>query len=217
MEPDGQPRFGDQPISAFLAQAAARTATPGGGAIAMLFAAAAASMGEMTARFTVGARGADAAREAVARELADSLADARKRLLELMDADAVAFERLAAARRLPRGDDAERRLRQERMDAATWEAIAVPLNGARIVADALARLATAVADLNQNLISDAGVCAHGLLAGLAACGLNVRVNARGRHADRQMQAVLAQLEQLESVASAHGAAALAEVNRILSE
>src|SRR6187551_2880116 len=87
-------------IDAFLTAAAAKQPTPGGGSIAALTGALAASMGEMVLNYSVGKKSL-AAHEPAMREALAEFTRARRLLLALMVEDQVAYEALTAARKLP--------------------------------------------------------------------------------------------------------------------
>ena len=87
---------------------------------------------------------------------------------------------------------------------------------ARWAASGLSTLAAEAPRLNRNLITDAGVCAHGLLAALRSFGLNVRVNARALKDDPTATEALAELDRLEASGLADAEATLAVVHEVLS-
>ena len=140
----------DETIAAFLRQLAARTPAPGAGAAAALHAAQAAALIAMVARFSDGPRH-DA--KIVGRVLpaADALIPAA---LGLAEADAMAFETVMAAYRLPRTSPEERQARSRAIGEALGHASGPP-------ADLLAlsgRLIGLAEDLlpaaNRNLTGD---------------------------------------------------------------
>src|SRR5215218_9780845 len=100
----------DEPLGAFLEQAASASPTPGGGALAAVGGALGAAMLAMTARLTQGRSQYEAVQDQVA-ALAAAADAAREALLGLADADAAAYQAVVTALRLPRGDDAERATR----------------------------------------------------------------------------------------------------------
>src|SRR5437773_11595290 len=97
-------------ISDFLDRLSSDDPTPGGGALAALAGAQASAMLAMVCQLTVG-RPRFAAVEDQVRALLDELAQCRRDLLALADADADAYGEVAAAYRLPRGTDAEKEAR----------------------------------------------------------------------------------------------------------
>src|SRR3954463_8306073 len=87
-------------IEKFLDASAARQPTPGGGSVAALAGALAASMGEMVVNYSLGKKDL----EAFADELKPALAEyhrARGMLVQLMGEDQQAYAALTAARKLP--------------------------------------------------------------------------------------------------------------------
>src|SRR5579859_3829799 len=86
--------------------------TPGGGAAAAVVGALGAALIEMTANLTIGRpRLADV--EGQAKQIEGRAAELRHRLERLGDADADAFDKVTAAYRLPRGDDAQKAARTQ--------------------------------------------------------------------------------------------------------
>jgi methenyltetrahydrofolate cyclohydrolase len=138
-------------VRSFLDLVAAREPAPGGGAAAAMTAALAAGLVAMAARFS-DARlpsAADAARQA------DEL---RTRAAALADQDAAAYGAVLEAYRLPNdGDGAERR---DRIAAALYRAATVPLEIAEIAAQAAGLAAGLAAGGNPNLRGDALAAAH---------------------------------------------------------
>src|SRR3954470_7395002 len=110
----------DQPLGAFLEQAASASPTPGGGALAAVGGALGAAMIAMTARLTEGRKQYDAVQAQVV-DLAVASDSAREALLNLADADAQAYAAVVAAMRLPRADDAERATRAASLQSAMIE------------------------------------------------------------------------------------------------
>ena len=108
----------DETIASFLTRLAARTAAPGGGATGALHAAQAAALLAMVARYSDGPRH-DAEVVGRVRAAADGLAE---EAIDLAEADAAAFQKVAAAYQLPKGTDEEK--------AARSDAIAEALAGA---------------------------------------------------------------------------------------
>ncbi|MDW8261155.1 MAG: cyclodeaminase/cyclohydrolase family protein [Phycisphaerales bacterium] len=159
-------RDASEPFDRFLDAVAARSPTPGGGAVAAAGGALAAAMGEMVLQYSVGKKGLESHQG----ELADALgrfARARRLMLQLMVEDQSAYEALRAARV---GSD------PAAVAAAVRLAVQVPQS---IAATAAAVLETArqVAPLaNRHLLSDLAVCAELAMATVRCALCNVRVN-----------------------------------------
>ncbi len=159
------------PIAAFLDAAAAKQPTPGGGSVAALAGALAASMGEMVVNYSVGKKNLAEFSPQHQAALAQ-FHQARQLLLGLMVEDQMAYEAMTQVRKLP--EDSDQR-------AASWApalltCVRVPQT---IAATGLAVLRLAeqmVEKVNVYLLSDLAVCAD-LAMATVRCGLyNVRVN-----------------------------------------
>src|SRR5687767_2586215 len=106
-EAEGRPT-----LEAYLDSLAAAVPAPGGGSATGLAGALGAALVCMVANYTVGRPKYAAVEEEVraALEEADAL---RVQLMELAEVDYKAYERVAAARRLPRSNEGERMLRYD--------------------------------------------------------------------------------------------------------
>ncbi len=165
------PRLADLPVTAFLERLAATTPTPGGGSVAALAGALAASLGRMVCGYTLG-KPRFAAVAPQVQALADRFVRAARALTALLDEDAAAYEVLSAALKLDQANPE----RPARVAAAARLAASVPLETAALsravrgAAEELVRLG------NPLLRSDAEAAAHLADAALAAAAANVRAN-----------------------------------------
>jgi methenyltetrahydrofolate cyclohydrolase len=144
---DGDRPLRDYSLEEYLAAVAARQPAPSGGAVAAVTVASAAGLVGMAARFSGELAGTSISPAELATE-ADGL---RAAVLELGDADAVAYAEVLAAYRAPR----EQPDRRERIRGALVEAANVPLR----IAEVGAQVAAAGLELarrgNPNLAGDA--------------------------------------------------------------
>lgn len=160
-----------QPIGDWLDQLAAKTPTPGGGAVAALVGAIGAALGSMVVAYT---RGKKAFHEIEA-ELADVAArldKTRLLLLELADEDARAYAALNEMMRMPEDDP----VRVEGWSGAVRDAIDVPRAGVAACASLASLLESLVGRSNRWLGSDLAIAADLAAAGASAFAWNVRVN-----------------------------------------
>ena len=151
---------------------------PGGGSTAALCGALSASLSSMVANLTVGKKGYEAV-QAEMKALALEAQKIKDGLLQAVDDDTDAFNKLMDAFRLPKKTEEQARLREEAVEATTKGATLVPLE---VMTKSLAcmRLAREAAlKGNQNSLSDAGVA--GLTGQACAEGAyyNVRINLPG--------------------------------------
>jgi len=158
-------------IETFLDAAAAKQPTPGGGSIAALAGALAASMGEMVLNYSVGKKKL-AQYEPELRDALAELTRARQLLLRLMVEDQVAYESLTAARKLPDSHPT----RQDEFNVALLASIRIPQ---AIGATSLAILELAeklTGKVNHFLLSDLAVCCELAMATIRCAAYNVRAN-----------------------------------------
>lgn len=158
-------------IGDFLTAAGAKQPTPGGGAVAALAGALAASMGEMVLNYSVGKKSLTAHEPALQQALGE-FARARALLLGLMVEDQQAYEALSAARKLPESAPT----RQNEFNTALLACVRVPQ---AIGATALATLQLAdrlVEKVNPYLLSDLAVCCELSMATIRCAAYNIRAN-----------------------------------------
>ena len=171
-------RLQDLSVAAFLDRLAAGTPTPGGGSAAALGGALGGALLQMVCRLTVGR---DEARphEAALGALLGQAADLEKRLRELVDEDALAYDQVMAALRLPKGTDDEKAARRTALRRANAAATDTPLRTAEACHALLGLAAELAATGNRNALSDIGSAAQLAQAGLRGAVMNVRINLPG--------------------------------------
>ncbi len=158
-------------IAKFLEAAAAKQPTPGGGSIAALSGAMAASMGQMCVNYSIGKKGL----ESHTKQFQDAIGEfqrARTLLLALMVEDQTAYEALTAAKRLAKDSPDQ----SAALASAVEACIEVPQS---IAAASLAVLSLAdslVDSVNAYLLSDLVVCADLAMAAVRSALSNLRVN-----------------------------------------
>ncbi len=165
----------DLSIKAFLTETASKSPVPGGGSVAALSAALAASLAEMVANLSVGRKGfenSQAEMEAL-QERAQAL---RVQLAEYIQWDADAYHQVMAAHGLPGGSPEEKQRRSKAIQAGLKQAARVPLEVAVHSLEILELAQTAVTQGNPNAVTDAAVGTMlARTAGLAAL-YNVKIN-----------------------------------------
>jgi formiminotetrahydrofolate cyclodeaminase len=165
----------DLSVADFLDQAAAATATPGGGAVAATGGALGASMVSMTARLTEGRKAYEAVQAEVA-VLAKEADAARRDLLDLAEADARAYHAVLTALGRPRGDERERAARAAAVQAALMEATRVPAAVVARCGAVIALAETAAAIANRNALGDVATGALLAEAAMRSAALQAELN-----------------------------------------
>lgn len=157
-------------VRGFLDSVAARTAAPGGGAVAAVTVGAAAALVAMSARFANG----DLA------ELAGHADRLRAEVVALADTDADAYGAVLDAYRSPK----EQPRRHARITAALKTATEVPLRIARVGSEVAGMAARLAAEGNRNLAGDACTASALAQAATRAAATLVRINVEAGNLDR---------------------------------
>jgi formiminotetrahydrofolate cyclodeaminase len=167
--------FSDKTIQQFLEELASPAPAPGGGSAAALAGALGAALVAMVCRLTIGRKNY----EDVSPELEAVLPRAeqkRRALIDLMEADAVAYHQVISAYKLPKETEEQKATRAQATQRALREAASVPLQIAAACADVLDMVLPVAAKGNKNAESDAGAAALLAEAGLRGAVLNVEIN-----------------------------------------
>ncbi|MGH9814890.1 MAG: glutamate formimidoyltransferase [Candidatus Acidiferrales bacterium] len=159
----------------FLDAVAAPTATPGGGSVAALGAAVAASLGQMVA-------GLSRKKKAQARHVdqlsgaLDELRQAAAALTEAIETDAASYDAVLASMKLPKETPDEQSRREAAIQKATQMAALVPLRVAQAAAEIFERLGQLEAISSPSMLSDLRVGRLMAAAGARGALENVAIN-----------------------------------------
>jgi len=162
----------------FVGELSMDSPAPGGGSVAALCGALSAALSAMVANLTVGKKGYEGVREDMVATAvrAQVLKDG---LLEAVDRDTRAFNKVMDAFRLPKTTPEQALEKERAVEEANKEATLVPLEVLEKSVEAVALAAVAAAKGNKNSVSDAGVAG---LAGQAAgegAAFNILINLAG--------------------------------------
>lgn len=180
----------DRRIGELLEQLAARTPTPGGGAVASVAGALGAALGNMVLAYSVG-RKSLAQHEDRLQDAARRLGRARAVLLELAAEDEAAYGLVNELSRLP-GEDP----RRAELPCATLAASQVPLSCMATCMNVLGVLDELPDITNRNMRSDLAIAAILAEAGARAAAWNVLVNLPGLEDERTRQDLAEQCDSL---------------------
>ncbi|HUW35071.1 MAG TPA: cyclodeaminase/cyclohydrolase family protein [Planctomycetota bacterium] len=162
-------------IREYLDDAASGKPAPGGGSVSAMVGSLGATMACMAANFTVGKEKFRSVQPECRAILERCQASCRK-LLEFVDADVQAYSHVSKAYGMPRETAEQKAARTAAIQEALRVAMAAPLGALRVCAAVVDDLARLVDIANPNLISDVGVAALHVYAGLRGCKLNVEIN-----------------------------------------
>lgn len=159
----------------FLEKLASKEPVPGGGGAAALGGAIGAALASMVANLTLGKEKFLAVESEMLR-LAAASEYLRQELLQLAQEDASVFEAFMNCYKMPKATDAEKALRQDKIQEAAKMAAEIPLKiGEKSLAVLL--LAAEAAELgNPAVITDAAVAALMARAAVRSAVYNVKIN-----------------------------------------
>lgn len=164
-------------LHGYIAAVSSGAPAPGGGSVAGLVGALAASLGSMVANMTIARKKDPATVPTELTEAVGLLGDATRRLVDLSAQDESAYGQYIAATRLPKATQAERSVRRAAQQDALLVAADVPLAVAELCRTTLLTL-TPVARLGtRHALADCSVGAWLATAAAHATLINVRTNA----------------------------------------
>lgn len=167
--------FAQLSIEEFVRRLSDGNPTPGGGSAAALAGAMGSALVAMFCNLTAGKKKYAAVREEMEAVAAFAL-ERKEQLLELVDRDSAAYEKIVAANRLPKETEAEKSKRREASDAATLEATRTPLETAAVCVSLLERITPLAAKGNPNALSDLKVGTELLFTAFTGARANVEIN-----------------------------------------
>ena len=154
--------FADKPFREVLDAFSSPSPTPGGGSAC----AAAAAFGTALLRMAAAIAGVDQ----------QSLQRIEERLIDAIDADAVAYRYVISAQRQPKDTDAERGLRTASIQLALRGATEVPLSIMRLCSSALYEATEVAAHARRSTVGDIGVAMALLRAAAEGARLTIDAN-----------------------------------------
>jgi formiminotetrahydrofolate cyclodeaminase len=151
--------------------------TPGGGSAAAAVASLAAGLVRMVAELTAGSpKFSDVAPRA--KSLGAIAAAVADELLKCVDDDVIAFDKVSAAYKMPRSDDAQKAARSAAIQTALAVAAEPPLRVVELAERACGLAAELVDFGTPNAVSDLGCAAAFAQAAAQGAAFNVEINAR---------------------------------------
>ena len=162
-------------IKEFINKVISNDPVPGGGSVSALNGALAGALAAMVANLTIGRKKYAEVNDIMV-ELSSRFEKLSSRLIEDVDRDSDAYNRVFAAFKMPKETDEEKQARNEAIQRETKYAAQVPMEVARAVYEVLPMIDTVAQKGNSNAVTDA--CVSMMCARTAILGalLNVRIN-----------------------------------------
>jgi glutamate formiminotransferase/formiminotetrahydrofolate cyclodeaminase len=168
----------DLSLKNFINETASESPAPGGGSVSAYMGALGIALGTMVANLSAHKRGWDERWKEFS-DWAEKGKQIQDRLLQLVDDDTDAFNKIMEAYALPGKSDEEKHLRNAAIQEATRLAIMVPFQVMETAYSGFGLIQEMVRIGNPNSLTDAGVGALAIRSCIMGAFLNVRVNASG--------------------------------------
>jgi glutamate formiminotransferase / formiminotetrahydrofolate cyclodeaminase len=187
----------DMTVDGFACETASESPAPGGGSISAYLGALGVSLATMVANLSSHKAGWDSRWKEFSDQAEKGMA-IQKDLLQLVDEDTRAFNRVMEALGMPKGTEEEKSARQAALQEATRYAIEVPLKVMKRSGDAFELIKAMAETGNPNSVSDAGVGALCTRSAVMGAFLNVKINAAGLEDREFATKVLAEGKEIEA-------------------
>lgn len=175
IEEKGSEPLASMTVRDFVELVGARTSAPGGGSVSALMASLGAALGAMMGWMSYGNKKFEKL-DSKMRKNIPPLHEAMKQLIPMIDADTNAFNDYMIALKMPKGTDAEKKLREEKMQEGLKKAIDVPLSVMRISDSCWPWMFEMANYGNIASSSDLAVGAKALETGIWGAFKNVEIN-----------------------------------------
>lgn len=198
-------------LSAFADETASESPAPGGGSISAYVGSLGISLATMVANLSSHKKGWDDRWQEFS-DWAVKGQQIKDELLRLVDADTAAFNKIMTAFGLPKGSDAEKKIRTDAIQEATKFAIEVPFKVMQLCHDSMDIIKAMAETGNPNSVSDAGVGALCARSAVMGAFMNVRINASGYNDKAYVDDIIKKGKDIEQKTIAAEAAILKVVN-----
>ena len=203
-------------VKGFADETARESPAPGGGSVSAYMGALGAALGTMVANLSSHKPGWDDRWETFSQWAEKGMA-IEQELLQLVDDDTEAFNRIMAAFGMPKTTEEEKRMRSEAIQQATLDAAQVPLHTMKRSMQVFALCKAMVEQGNPNSVSDAGVGALAARAAVVGAGLNVKINASSLKDKTLAGTLIQEADALIAKAKAEEQAILDLVDRVIGQ
>ncbi|MDE6443058.1 MAG: glutamate formimidoyltransferase [Muribaculaceae bacterium] len=209
-------RLVDMTCRAFAEETASESPAPGGGSISAYMGALAAALGTMVANLSAHKAGWDDRWEEFS-EIAEKGHLLQDRLIDLVDEDTQAFNRIMAVFAMPKKTPEEKAARAIALEGATLYATEVPLRTMKTAYETFDILQAMAEKGNPASVSDAGVGALAARAAVLGAQLNVRINAAGLKDLVRAGELTAEADSIAKEAKEREEQILAIANKVISK
>ena len=165
-------------LADFADETASESPAPGGGSIAAYIGSLGVALATMVANISAHKQGWDERWEEFS-NWAEKGEQYKNELIQLTDADTMAFNQIMNAFSLPKSTEEEKAVRNQSVQAATKLAIEIPFKVMQTAYSGMEVIRAMAETGNPNSVSDAGVAALCIRSAVMGAFMNVRINAAG--------------------------------------
>jgi glutamate formiminotransferase/formiminotetrahydrofolate cyclodeaminase len=201
-------------LSDFVNETASESPAPGGGSVSACIGAMGIALGTMVANLSSHKKGWDDRWEEFS-DYAERGKALQEELLKLIDEDTHAFNQIMEAFSLPENSPKEKEIRKSAIQAATFNAIEVPLKTMKTAFEGFDLIREMVKKGNPNSVSDAGVGALAIRSCILGAWLNVKINAATCKDQKSLEKILKSGKQIVEDTIKAETNILEEVNAII--
>lgn len=201
----------DMNLKSFMDETASDSPAPGGGSVSAYLGALGVALGTMVANLSCHKRGWDDRWKEFS-DWAEKGKAIQNNLLQMVDEDTKAFNRIMEAFSLPKKSEEEKKSREIAIQEATKNAILVPLKVMETAYSGFELISKMVEKGNPNSLSDAGVGALALRSCIKGAFLNVKINASGLNDKDFVASVIEKGKEIENKTKAEEEAILRSIN-----
>ena len=184
-------------LKAFANETASESPAPGGGSIAAYMGTLGVSLAGMVANLSSHKRGWDERWEEFSR-WAEKAQYYKTKLLQMVDEDTNAFNKIMDAFGLPKSTDEEKAARKQAIQEATKYAIEVPFTVMKLAYESMEIIKAMTETGNPNSVTDAGVGALAARSAVIGAFLNVKINAAGLDDKEFVKKTLSEGNEIQS-------------------
>lgn len=188
-------------LKQFLDETASESPAPGGGSISAYMGALGVALGTMVANLSSHKRGWDNRWKEFS-DWAEKGKAIQNTLLNLVDEDTFAFNKIMEAYGLPKRSEEEKQTREKTVQEATKNAMLIPFKVMETAFSGFGLIKEMAEKGNPNSISDTGVGALALRSCIKGAFLNVKINASALQDKEFVKTIIAKGEKIESNAEA---------------
>ena len=214
IEDHSQKKLIDMTCTGFANETASESPAPGGGSISAYMGALGASLATMVANLSSHKPGWDERWEEFSNWAVKGQA-IKDELLELVDEDTNAFNKIMDAFGLPKKTDEEKAARTQAIQEATKYATEVPFRTMKVAFKAFEVVRAMAETGNPNSVTDAGVGALCARSAVMGAHLNVKINAASLKDEAFKAQILKEAAEIEAAALMQEVEILQIVNKVI--